>query len=145
MCRSQIQGFKLILTAPGESSQLMVHSFRIPLMEQADIMIRPTLIYISEGLRSFKPDKRKCFFISERKLNFFKIYAQYTCELECLTNFTKIECGCLKFNMPSKKKFRFYFNFSKLKFSYILQEIKRQEFAVQEVLNAMKMLKRDYL
>lgn len=101
LCRGPIQGFKVILTTPGESLKMSRHSFRVHLSEQADILIRPKLITTADELRSYKPEQRQCFFGSERKLKFFRFYAQHNCELECLANFTHRECGCVKFFMPS--------------------------------------------
>lgn len=61
--------------------------------------------------------RRQCYFDSERKLRFLKVYTQRNCELECLANFTLakwyvkspiilihyILCcfsGCVKFSSP---------------------------------------------
>lgn len=101
-CRGRIQGFKVYLSTPSQSGQLMTRTYRISLLEQADLLIRPKMITTSEGLRSYKPNKRQCFFNSERKLYFFKTYSLYSCETECLANFTRIECGCVKFHLPSR-------------------------------------------
>lgn len=60
------------------------------------------MITTSEGLRNYKPEQRKCFYQSERRLHFFKMYTQDNCEKECLANLTKTMCGCVKFSMPSK-------------------------------------------
>lgn len=103
ICKGPIQGFKVILHAPGQTIKATRHTFRVPLSEMAEISIKARLITTSEGLRSYKPFQRKCFYQSERKLRFFKYYSQYNCEAECLANFTHIECGCVKFSMTSKK------------------------------------------
>lgn len=42
--------------------------------------------------------RRKCYFDSERKLRFLKVYTQRNCELECLSNATRKACGCVKFS-----------------------------------------------
>lgn len=44
--------------------------------------------------------RRKCYFDSERKLRFLKVYTQRNCELECLSNATLNSCGCVKFSHP---------------------------------------------
>lgn len=102
------KGFKIILSAPGEIIKMSRHSFRVPLLEQADISIIPKLTYTSEELRSYKPSQRQCFFNSERQLQFFKFYAQHNCEAECLSNYTKIKCGCVKFSLPSKIRVEYF-------------------------------------
>lgn len=78
------------------------NSFRVPVSEDTLITIKPKMTITSEGLRSYNPNQRQCVFLSERSLHFYKVYSQRNCEDECLANFTKIECGCVKFSMPSK-------------------------------------------
>lgn len=108
VCRSLAPGFKIYLHAPGEVPAMARKSYRVPAFVEAELSINPTLITTANGLRSYKPNQRKCFFNNERKLRFFKIYAQTNCERECLANFTNSECGCVQFSMPSKcyPKFR---------------------------------------
>jgi acid-sensing ion channel, other len=53
-----------------------------------------------DSLRSFSPEKRKCFFEGEKVLRFFKTYSKALCEWECMSNKTLEKCGCAKFSMP---------------------------------------------
>lgn len=50
--------------------------------------------------------RRGCLFSYERYLKFFKIYTKSNCEVECITNYTLSECGCVKFHMPRNKTTR---------------------------------------
>lgn len=102
LCRGSIQGFKVILHTPGQILKTLRHTFRVPLSDAAEIWITPKLITTSDELRSYAPNERKCFFSTERRLRFFRMYTQYNCEAECLANFTQMQCGCVKFSMPSK-------------------------------------------
>lgn len=102
MCRGPVQGFKILLHTPGEVPQVSKHYFRVPLLQEVLVSVKPNMITTSEGLMSYEPNRRQCYFNSERQLRFFKVYTQRNCELECLSNFTRIECGCVKFSMPSK-------------------------------------------
>lgn len=102
LCRGPIQGFKIILTTPGDMLKMSRHTFRVPLLEQGEISIKPRLVRTSEELRKYSPNQRQCFFDFERRLRFFKCYAQHNCEAECLSNFTVKQCGCVKFSSPSK-------------------------------------------
>lgn len=103
LCGDTVQGFKLILSTPGQIPKISRHVFRVPLSEQGQILITPKLITTSDDLLHYKPSQRKCFFSYERHLRFFRIYTQNNCEAECLANFTKIECDCVKFSMTSKR------------------------------------------
>lgn len=100
-CRGIDQGFKVALTMPGEALTMSKRAIRVPLSEDTHIMIKPKLITSAEELRSYTPMQRQCFYNSERKLRFYKMYTQNSCEVECLANFTNIECGCVQFSMPS--------------------------------------------
>lgn len=113
LCSGFNQGFKVTLTVPGEAVTMTRNFFRIALSENVHIMIKPKLIYSSRGVRKYTPQQRQCFYSDERKLRFYKAYAQSSCEAECLANFTKIECGCVKFSMPSMNNhiYCFFFHF----------------------------------
>ncbi|XP_031631940.1 pickpocket protein 28-like [Contarinia nasturtii] len=94
------QGFKVTLSTPGEALQTSRKYFRLPLSHVNSIHIVPEITITTEKLRNFKPSQRKCFYSyssSERQLYFLKIYTQINCEEECLANFTKNLCRCVKF------------------------------------------------
>lgn len=101
-CQGTDQGFKVLMSMPGDDIKLWQNSFRVPILTDAQITIKPELVTTSDGLHSYRPSLRKCFFTGERQLKFYQIYTQHNCERECLANFTKAVCDCVKFNMPSK-------------------------------------------
>lgn len=105
VCDNLYRGFQVYLHAPGENARMSQLSLIIPPGEMALIPITATLVTTSAGLKNYSPNKRKCFFELERQLRFFKMYTQNNCEVECLANYTKQECGCVKFSMPSINKF----------------------------------------
>lgn len=102
ICRGPVQGFKILLHTPGEIPQVSRHYFRVPLFQEVLVSVKPQMITTSKGLRHYEPNRRQCYFDSERQLRFFKVYTQRNCELECLSNFTKELCSCVKFSLPSK-------------------------------------------
>lgn len=105
-CKGFDQGFLVTLATPGETLILSSsNSLRVPALENTLIKIFPKLTTTSDGLISYSPNRRKCFFTFERRLRFFKMYTQNNCNAECLSNFTKNECKCVKFSMPSKNTF----------------------------------------
>lgn len=101
LCHETGFGFTVIFSAPGDSLKLSRYSFRAPLAEDTRIAIKPKFTTTTNGLINYKPEDRYCFFDSERQLRFFRNYTQTNCDTECLANFTKIQCGCVKFAMPS--------------------------------------------
>lgn len=56
----------------------------------------------ADELVNYKPKDRRCYFSSERKLKYYKIYNQQNCLNECLIDFTLETCGCVGFHMQSK-------------------------------------------
>lgn len=101
LCRGAVHGFKIFLHTPGEVPQLSKNYFRVPLFQGVSVTIKPQMMITSDGLRHYSPNRRQCYLNSERQLRFFKVYTQGNCELECLSNFTLTECGCVKYSMPS--------------------------------------------
>ena len=90
-CGGVYQGFKVILSMPGETLKMSRNSIRVPLGGITSILLEPRLITTSQGLRDYEPNQRQCFDQHERRFRFFKMYTQTNCEVECLANFTKKE------------------------------------------------------
>ncbi|XP_031637928.1 pickpocket protein 28-like [Contarinia nasturtii] len=93
-------GFGVYFTHPGDSIKTLGQAHHIQTLKFNKIKIKPKLVITSSDLRDHSPIQRQCFFENERKLRFYKMYTQNNCELECLANFTRIECECVKFSMP---------------------------------------------
>lgn len=100
ICRGPVQGFKILLHTPGEIPRVAKQYFRVPLSQEVVVSVKPNMITTSEGLVDYAPERRQCYFNFERSLQFFKVYTQSNCELECLANFTLARCNCVKFSMP---------------------------------------------
>lgn len=98
-------GFKVQLHAPNEAPQMNTNYFRVPIDQHVLVSIKPNMIITSPRLRSLTPEYRQCYYGTERKLRFFQVYTQVNCELECLSNYTKERCGCVKFSVPSTDKY----------------------------------------
>lgn len=102
LCGAGNTGFKIMFSQPTESLQKLRRYFHISLGRTAYFEIDPKLIVASEHVQKYKPHRRGCYLASERSLRFFKHYTQRNCEMECLTNYTLAQCGCIKFSMPSE-------------------------------------------
>lgn len=100
ICGNTVDGFKVALHTPGEFPRLEQHFFQIPFGQYVMLSVMPRVITTSENLRNYSPHKRQCYFDGEKPLKFFKMYTQSNCELECVTEYTKTLCGCVKFSMP---------------------------------------------
>ena len=101
LCSELAQGFRLLLHLPDGLPRFPQDFVFIPIEQEIYISVKPNVITTSNGLRNYSPHERGCFFRSEHHLRFFKSYSQLKCEQECLANYTKSECGCVTFSMPS--------------------------------------------
>jgi acid-sensing ion channel, other len=103
ICRGPLQGFKVAVHAPNSVPKMEKHYFRVPLEQEVIATISLSVTTHSDELRQLAPNERQCYFHDERQLKFFKEYTQENCELECAASYVKEHCGCVRFNMPSKR------------------------------------------
>lgn len=112
LCITKNTGFSLYFHSPGDTLfKSFDQSQHILSNEEVGISIKPKLTTTSEGLRHYGPNVRQCYFESERRLRFFKIYSQSNCEHECMANYTLNKCGSVIFSMPSNLEFPFRIHF----------------------------------
>lgn len=102
LCTESADGFRISLHSPDHLPRLPDEFIHIPAEQDIYISVKPNMITTSQGLRRYTPSLRGCYFRRGRQLRFFRLYSQQHCELECLANFTKDTCGCVKFAMPSE-------------------------------------------
>ncbi|XP_068913456.1 pickpocket protein 28-like [Tenebrio molitor] len=100
VCNNFHQGFRVLIHNPWEVPRLSKHYFRIPFDKVVIAAMSPEMVTTSREVRRFKPETRKCYMADERPLKHFQKYTQSNCLLECLTNYTLNECGCVWFFMP---------------------------------------------
>lgn len=103
ICSDLAEGFHLALHSPDKLPNLPEEFIHIPVEQDIYISIKPQMITTSNALRKYTPTERGCYFKTERQLRFFRTYNQQNCERECYANFTKAQCGCNRFSLPSKR------------------------------------------
>ncbi|CRK90292.1 CLUMA_CG004020, isoform A [Clunio marinus] len=99
-CSNGTAGFRLTLHTPDEFPRPDFKYLTIPFNMMSLISVIPQVLTTSKNLKNYEPRKRKCYFQGEKQLKFFKHYTQSNCKLECLTEFVRKKCGCVKFSMP---------------------------------------------
>lgn len=57
ICRGPVQGFKILLHTPGEIPQLSKHYFRVPLLQEVVVSVKPNMITTSEALWHYEPNR----------------------------------------------------------------------------------------
>ncbi|XP_055321187.1 pickpocket protein 28-like isoform X2 [Sitodiplosis mosellana] len=137
VCGGAIQGFKLTFHPPHEGPQISKRYYHVSPGRTMLFTISPNLILTSPDVRKYSPQVRGCFFDSERRLRFYKMYTQRNCEMECLSNFTLAQCGCVEFSMPpdydlvsfySKSSYQPNFSFHDSTFSRVVISFKEELF-----------------
>lgn len=68
-----------------------------------DVLITPEVLYPDKSLRNLKPENRRCLFEDEGILKYFKNYTKKNCEIECVSDLTYENCGCVPFNFVRNK------------------------------------------
>ncbi|XP_015838363.2 pickpocket protein 28-like [Tribolium castaneum] len=97
---TSMQGYRVLLHTPIRVPRPSQQFFQLPLDQRVVGAIHPIMITTSESVKKFRPEKRECYFQTDRKLKYFKIYSSLNCRFECLTNYTLDVCGCVSFFMP---------------------------------------------
>lgn len=108
LCGGSVKGFKVKFHPPNENPQMWKKYFLVSPGRTIFYTIIPEVIESADNIRKFSPDIRQCYFNSERQLRFYQMYTQRNCEMECLSNFTLKQCGCVIFSELSMD-FELYF------------------------------------
>ena len=99
-CLGPDQGFRIFWHMPNEIPSYMHRSVIVGIEKSKNLIMKATQIRTSDDLQRYTAKQRRCFFEDEKPLQFFKSYTKTHCDLECLTNYTLSECGCVKYFMP---------------------------------------------
>ncbi|KAF7281904.1 hypothetical protein GWI33_004065 [Rhynchophorus ferrugineus] len=100
LCREGVRGFKMQISNPSVMPRPLQQHLLIPMNRMVECASNLNIIGTSETVKKYDPSKRNCYYTSERYLNYFKLYSQENCQIECRTNFSIAICGCIDFYMP---------------------------------------------
>lgn len=100
LCSGGAQGFAAAIHPPNDAPQMHKRFFYVPLQETVQIAVEPVLYGAAQSVLAHNLNVRKCFVDSDRQLHFYKQYTMQNCKMECLSNFTLAQCGCVHFSMP---------------------------------------------
>lgn len=107
LCSGGSQGFIISAHVPNERPQMFKRYFYMPLKQTVLLTVDPLLIETDDRVLAHDLSVRKCYKNKERKLRFYRQYTIHNCRLECLSNFTLAQCGCVKYSMPRASFFPF--------------------------------------
>ena len=100
-CTDELHAVRVLVHSPDEVPNISQRYLEIQVNQLVDILIQPKYTKTFKGLKKLSPRRRNCYYSNERYLRYFKIYTHNNCEMECWSNLTLQECGCVKFFMPS--------------------------------------------
>lgn len=103
LCQGAVQGFKVVLHSPSEIPQPSKNFFRVPLDQEVLVSVKPNMVETTVELQKYAPNRKLCYLNSERSLEFFKVYTQRHCRLECISKYMEEACGCVYFSLPSNE------------------------------------------
>ncbi|XP_008207212.2 pickpocket protein 28-like [Nasonia vitripennis] len=93
-------GFKMLLHSPVETPQIADFAFTLSPGKETRVIITPHITDAQTSIMKISPKIRRCYFLKERKLRFYRTYTQRNCLQECEANFTLQHCNCMKYYMP---------------------------------------------
>lgn len=57
ICKGPVQGFKILLHQPGEFPQVSKQYFRVPLLQEVLVSVKPNMMTTSAGLLNYNPNR----------------------------------------------------------------------------------------
>lgn len=93
MCRGPVQGYKVKIHPPDEHPRMTSGYQRISLNSETLISLNPAVTRNTANIGD------TCHSSESKLLNYFKEYSQANCISECISEYAKSECGCVKFSM----------------------------------------------
>lgn len=99
VCRAT-EASKVTLHLPIDFPKPYKNYVNVPLGSEVIIEIKPKMFITSEKIRGYRPQRRQCYYNSERHLKYFETYSEHNCRLECIANLTYHRCGCIKYSLP---------------------------------------------
>lgn len=100
VCSGGGQGYIVAVHPPHEGPQMYKRYFYVPLQQTVLLSVDPHLMKMVREVRQHDLSERQCYLDGERQLRFYRQYTVHNCRMECLSNFTLAQCGCVKFAMP---------------------------------------------
>lgn len=103
LCNARSKSFKVIFHLPNEMPNRFHLKNYVKLEDTKQFDLSAKMFTVDESLKEYSPKSRECYFEGERKLKYFSAYTKVLCDLECLSNYTLENCGCVKFSMPREE------------------------------------------
>lgn len=93
----------MLLHSPVEMPQIADFAFTLSPGKETRVIITPHITDADISIIKIPVKVRRCYFLQEKKLRYYRIYTQRNCVLECEANFTLKYCQCMEFYMPGEK------------------------------------------
>ncbi|XP_073847825.1 pickpocket protein 28-like [Musca autumnalis] len=93
-------GFKVNLASPVDRPLISEGGVAVRLGSETRFRIDALLTESSPAIRSINRRRRRCLFLNEEPLAFYRYYTKTHCENECLAAFLIDRCGCVPYYLP---------------------------------------------
>ncbi|XP_059047783.1 pickpocket protein 28-like [Achroia grisella] len=100
LCNIVNKGFKIFVQHPADQPLTSQYYYSVAPRRVTSLGLKFQMITTTNSLKDYSPKARQCYFPAERQLHYFNIYTATNCMLECHSNFTYEQCGCVAFYMP---------------------------------------------
>lgn len=99
----------MLLHSPVETPQIADFALTLSPGVETRVIITPHIADADKSILKISPKIRRCYFLNEKKLRYYRTYTQRNCMLECEANFTLKYCACMQYYMPGN-----FFSFDEL-------------------------------
>ncbi|KAJ8686888.1 hypothetical protein QAD02_022682 [Eretmocerus hayati] len=99
-------GFKMLLHSPVETPQIADFAFTLSPGKETRVIITPHITDADKSIMKIPVKVRRCYFLNEKKLHYYRTYTHRNCLLECEANFTLSACNCMQYYMPVSNETR---------------------------------------
>ncbi|KAK7583871.1 hypothetical protein V9T40_004834 [Parthenolecanium corni] len=99
-CNSGTQGYTVLIHSPADFPSSTDTQLAIGENSSEAITIQPKILRTSKQIKNWNPEDRGCYLDQERNLYYFKLYTETNCNLECESNYSLLQCGCVAYYHP---------------------------------------------
>lgn len=96
--------FQVYFHSPSDVPDYSHSSLKLSKSSHSFVQIVTHLSLTDDGLKSWTPEERGCYYLNEKWLRHNSVYSYINCYVECQVNYTETLCGCAPMYRISKIK-----------------------------------------
>lgn len=131
-CLGSGERFRVYLHGSNEVPWSSHQTYDIAIKTHTTLLVKPRIVMATDQMKTYRPERRKCYFEGEKRLKYFEHYTKRNCEFECLINITQALCSCSRFDFPREPNERICGLSDYKCVSYMAQEMFLKEISLEE-------------